>query len=118
MTTDRQPPEEDPEEAPEEAPAAPDAPSAAVAPFDAEEYRKYLDDIEGTEEQKLEFLRTLWWIMSAFVELGFNVDPVQQLIPAFLEAASKQAADEVEGTNPDRNPAPREHPGEDIDHGP
>lgn len=46
--------------------------------FDYEEYAPYLEDSDLTEEQKREFLETLWNIMVSFVDLGFGIHPVQQ----------------------------------------
>lgn len=43
---------------------------------------KYLPDVEDfdmTEAQKIELLETLWEIMRAFVELGFDVNICEQL---------------------------------------
>ena len=57
-------------------------------PLDAAKYREHVDDLDLTEEQKAELLKTLWWIMTTFVDLGFRVDSVQYLLPAFAEAAS------------------------------
>lgn len=55
----------------------------ALAP--QEDLREYLQHLEGlniSEAQKLELLQTLWSIMSAFVDLAFGTDPVQQVLPA------------------------------------
>ena len=70
-----------------------------VLKLDAEKYRGYVDELDVTEEQKLEFLQTLWWIMSAFVDLGFRVDSVQTLLPLFEEASSVDESDAVKQTN-------------------
>jgi hypothetical protein len=64
-----------------------------VLPFEAAEYMEYVDDLELTEAQKVEFLRTLWTIMSAFVELGFGVDSV---IPMLAQKASETSADALQ----------------------
>jgi hypothetical protein len=48
---------------------------------DLREYLAFLDDTNLTEAQKIELLRTLWSIMSAFVDLAFGTDPVQQALP-------------------------------------
>ena len=47
--------------------------------FDYEKYAPYLEDADLTEEQKREFLETLWSIMVSFVDLGFGIHPVQQV---------------------------------------
>ncbi len=46
--------------------------------FDYDLYARYLEDADLTEEQKHEFLQTLWNIIVDFVSLGFGVHPVQQ----------------------------------------
>lgn len=45
---------------------------------DYERYAHFLDDSDLTEEQKREFLQTLWSIVCEFVALGFEVHPAQQ----------------------------------------
>jgi len=42
-------------------------------------YREYLKDCDLTDDQKREFIETLWNIMVAFVDLGFGIHPVQQV---------------------------------------
>jgi hypothetical protein len=52
--------------------------------------------------QKIELLQTLWSIMSAFVDLAFGTDPVQQTLPSL-------AAGQHEGpTGSAATPAERE----------
>jgi LAS superfamily LD-carboxypeptidase LdcB len=41
-------------------------------------YERYLDESDLSEEQKQEFLQTLWNIIVSFVDLGFEVHPLQQ----------------------------------------
>jgi hypothetical protein len=41
-------------------------------------YQSYLEDSGLSEAQKEEFLRALWGIVVSFVELGFNVHPLQE----------------------------------------
>jgi len=45
--------------------------------IDVERYQVYLDDSALSPGQKGEFIGALWTIISAFVELGFGVHPVQ-----------------------------------------
>jgi len=45
--------------------------------IDVERYQAYLDDPALTPDQKAKFIGALWTIISAFVELGFGVHPVQ-----------------------------------------
>lgn len=57
----------------------------STPPFDAERYRGYLAHTELSQEQQTEYLKVLWSIMTTFVELGFGVDSVQQVLPALEE---------------------------------
>lgn len=42
-------------------------------------YEQYLAECDLTEEEKHEFLQTLWKIVCEFVMLGFGVHPLQQV---------------------------------------
>ena len=42
-------------------------------------YEKYLEGSELSEVKKRELLETLWSIITSFVDLGFDVHPVQQV---------------------------------------
>ena len=69
---------------------------------DLREYLAFLDDTNLSEAQKIELLQTLWSIMSAFVDLAFGTDPVQQTLPSL-------AAGQHEGpTGSAATPAERE----------
>ena len=57
----------------------------SATPFDPEEFRCYLEHTGLSEEQQNEYLKVLWSIMATFVELGFGVDSVQQVLPALEE---------------------------------
>jgi len=66
-------------------PIAPVAPETTVrqAPaltFDPEEYRHFLADCDWTDTQKDEFTEALWGIVLNFVDLGFDLNPVQRVI--------------------------------------
>lgn len=43
-------------------------------------YEKHLDACDLTEEQKQEFLDTLWSVIVGFVDLGYGVHPLQQVM--------------------------------------
>jgi hypothetical protein len=64
--------------------------------FDAARYREHVDDLDLTEEQKAAFLKTLWEIMVAFVDLGFRADSVSVLLLSFNEASSTEDSDALE----------------------
>ncbi len=46
--------------------------------LDVERYEKMLNDCDLTEEQRQEFLETIWTIIVGFVDLGFDIHPLQQ----------------------------------------
>lgn len=46
--------------------------------IDYELYMKMLEDSEWSDDQKREFIETIWSIVVSFVDLGFGVHPVQQ----------------------------------------
>ena len=73
--------------------------------FDA--YAPYLDDMQLTDQQKREFLITLYSIMRSFVELGFSVDLCAQLLElpnehmddSSIDVKSKKSSEKVASTN-------------------
>lgn len=46
--------------------------------IDYQLYEQYLEDSGLSDEQKKEFLNTLWQLVVGFVDLGFGVHPLQQ----------------------------------------
>ncbi len=44
---------------------------------DVERYQSLLDSSEISKEHKAEFLKALWTVIVAFVDLGYGVHPVQ-----------------------------------------
>lgn len=46
---------------------------------DTDKYLKYIEDFDISEEEKAELLKTIWFIMATFVDLGFGVDSTQLL---------------------------------------
>lgn len=54
---------------------------------DIEAYRKYVDHFDIPEEQKIEFIHTVWRMMESFVDRAFGEDSVQ------LSLASKAKND-------------------------
>ena len=59
--------------------------------FAAEEYRHHLSDLDLSEDQKDELLKTLWHIMSTFVDIGWGVDTVQMFLPELFEESSQSS---------------------------
>ncbi len=45
--------------------------------IDWELYGEYLEEADLTDDQKREFIETLWSIMVSFVDLGFGIHPLQ-----------------------------------------
>ncbi len=56
------------------------APGTALS-IDWELYGSYLDESDLSEQQKREFIQTLWSIVVSFVDLGFGIHPLQQARP-------------------------------------
>lgn len=59
--------------------------------IDIERYQAYLDGSNMTEAQKSEFLQALWSIVVNFVELGFDVHPLQEVCGQDAESHGKSA---------------------------
>jgi hypothetical protein len=55
-------------------------PVPPVLALDLNKYRAEIEDFQITDEQAEELLRTLWSIMSAFVELGFSVNICERIL--------------------------------------
>ncbi|WP_444666019.1 hypothetical protein [Cereibacter changlensis] len=51
---------------------------------DYERYQQLLACDDLTSRQKADFIDALWAVISAFIDLGFNVHPIQQAIPETL----------------------------------
>lgn len=48
-----------------------------IPTFDVEEFRDFIDKIDATEEEKIEYLQLLWKIAITFVDISFGVDSTQ-----------------------------------------
>ncbi len=69
--------------------------------IDTTKYQAYLDDPSLSEAQKEEIVQALWSIITAFVDLGFGVHPLHEVLGQ--EACGKLGATlEVQG-NKDSN---------------
>lgn len=51
-----------------------------VLQVDFEKYMHFLDDPSLSDAQKQELLETIWSILLQFVDLGFGIHPMQQVI--------------------------------------
>ena len=56
--------------------------------LNVDDYRQYVEDMGLSEEQEQELLETLWTIIVQFVDLGFGIEPVQQVIAEGARRAS------------------------------
>lgn len=81
--------------------------------IDYELYEHYLESSDLTETQKRDFLEALWSIIVNFVDLGFEVHPLQQvceqnslnsiLEPADVVKSSKQISQKAFSNAADRS---------------
>ena len=69
--------------------------------IDVEKYQALLDDPSLTEDQKRQLIEALWSIIVAFVDLGFGVHPMQQVIER--QGCGQNAKNESHGANQDQN---------------
>ncbi len=53
-------------------------PTKPMILVDYEKYAHFLEEADLSEDQKREFLQSLWGIITQFVSLGFGVHPLQQ----------------------------------------
>lgn len=83
---------DEPTRTPTQAPAVTGALS-----FDAQEYLHFLEDCDWTEDQKREFIEALWQIIVGFVDMGFDLHPIQQVMdsPKTLEVDSGGVLDSI-----------------------
>ena len=75
-----------------------ETPACRRIEIDLERYQHHLDDPSLTPEQRDEVLSALWFIVSSFVELGFEIHPLQQACgqPEFpLDRSGNPESDEV-----------------------
>jgi len=75
--------------------------------FDIEEWMPYLKDSDLTYEQKVKFVQTLWETVLGFVDLGFYLNPTQEIcgevidLKAVLEVAVLNSEPLIEQTKGD-----------------
>lgn len=51
-----------------------------VLALDADAYRQYVEDFDLSEDQENELLQAIWTIIVQFVDLGFGIESVQQVL--------------------------------------
>lgn len=62
--------------------------------IDVEKYQAWLDDPDLTDDQKEQMITALWQIITAFVDLGFGVHPLQQACGKLTETEAERSADQ------------------------
>ena len=67
--------------------------------FDWQDWLPYLEDSDLPDDKKREFIETLWGIVVSFVDLGFDLNPTQEIcgevfdLKAVLDAAVLSSAE-------------------------
>lgn len=56
-----------------------EAAARRIIKVDVERYQAFLDGSSMTDHQKKDFLQAMWLVMVSFVELGFEVHPIQDV---------------------------------------
>ena len=83
-----------------------DATASRMLKVDVERYQSYLDDMDMTQAQKEEFLEAVWLIVVGFVELGFEVHPLQEVCGKVDQNGTQRAVgafDRVSSEHPNKN---------------
>ncbi len=62
-------------------PVSGDTAAFAALSFNPAEFAAYVADFDLSEAQQRELLETVWTMMVGFVDLGFRIHPVQQVLP-------------------------------------
>lgn len=79
-------------------------PARPIVGVDIEKYKALLDDETLSEAEKEAFLQALWSIVVAFVDLGFGVHPLQEVVEDGQSSTKlKQAFDRTENTDSNGN---------------
>lgn len=78
---------------------------ARTVEIDLQAFVPMLNDVEASDEQKLDLLSELWTIMVMFAEMGFGLHPAQQAV------AASEACGKLPNTN---DPSPES--GKDVVH--
>lgn len=54
--------------------------------LDIDYYQSLLDDVDISDEQKREFIETMWMIMVQFVDMGFGIEATQLALNSKLSS--------------------------------
>lgn len=79
-----------------------DATAKRMIMVDVERYQSYLDGTNLTSGQKEQFLQDMWLVMMSFVELGFEVHPVQEVCGKDAESTTQCANGAFDGLQSDK----------------
>lgn len=63
--------------------------------FDWQDYQDFFDGKEVSEDDQRAFIEALWKIVIAFVDLGFDANPVEILCAQMGESSSDESGDLV-----------------------
>lgn len=63
---------------------------------DLDEFRPYFTEYDLEKAQMDEFLRALWSVMCAFVDLGWGVDSIHFSLPELTDFSAPEAETEVQ----------------------
>lgn len=70
-------------------------PYVATQDFDYRDYLHFIDD-DVSEEQKQEFIVTLWQIVGQFTDMGFGIEATQRALASIFEPNAAQAQSQTE----------------------
>ena len=73
-----------------------EAAARRIIKVDVARYQAYLDGTGMTDQQKKDFLQAMWLVMISFVELGFEVHPIQDVCGKTPSIGKKCAAKEFD----------------------
>lgn len=65
--------------------------------FDAQEFWHFVEELDLNDEEKHDYLETVWSIIVGFVDLGFGIHPIQQACGYLTENFSKTALTAPDG---------------------
>ena len=83
-----------------------EAAARRIIKVDVERYQSYLDDTGMTDQQKKDFLQAMWLVMMSFVEIGFEVHPIQHVCGKASSPGNETSINELDAVNctePQRN---------------
>ena len=69
--------------------------------LDVDYYQAFLDDTDIPEDKKQELIEALWSIVIGFVDLGFGVHPVQQVVTSEADQTNQALAKLIANMKPE-----------------